>query len=103
MCTSSLCAGMTCLMCYVCDLRILDTWLRVLYLCIAVAPPLLYFDLNFCACCGLCCCRPHGFASVGRVTPDSPLGRLLLHGLHMFLATSLDPQLLQRLHRRHAQ
>jgi hypothetical protein len=29
------------------------------------------------------------------------LGRLLLHGLHLFMATSFDPELLLRLHHKH--
>jgi hypothetical protein len=45
--------------------------------------------------------RPHGFRSVGRVKADTALGRLLLQGLHVFLATFHDPAALLHLHKRH--
>lgn len=46
-------------------------------------------------------CRPHGFSSVGHVQADTALGQLLLHGLHVFLATFHDPAALLHLHFRH--
>lgn len=45
--------------------------------------------------------RPTGFSSVGHVQADRALGRLLLHGLHVFLATFHDSVAQMRLHHRH--
>jgi hypothetical protein len=48
-------------------------------------------------------CRPHGFASIGQLDSAAPLGRLLLHGVHLFLELAFCPRLSLQLVQRLAQ
>ncbi|WIA21384.1 hypothetical protein OEZ85_000601 [Tetradesmus obliquus] len=44
--------------------------------------------------------RQHGFASVGKLSPHSPLGQLLLHGLQLMLSMAFDGSIRQQLESR---
>ncbi|WIA41684.1 hypothetical protein OEZ86_009031 [Tetradesmus obliquus] len=44
--------------------------------------------------------RQHGFASVGKLSPHSPLGQLLLHGLQLMLGMAFDGSIRQQLESR---